>query len=274
VGAPFVSFLSDYGLEDAFVGVCHGVIARLCPEARVIDVTHGIPRHDVLTGAITLRNAIPFLPAGIHLAVVDPTVGASGSNARRAVALRCETERRVLVGPDNGLLSLAAERLGGVVNAVDIGRSPVRLEPVSATFHGRDIFAPVAAALAGGARLAEVGDPIEIEHLVGLDTPQAQADGEGLSAHVLALDRFGNVILDAGHEQLGAAGLRLGSELTLTVDGGRHPARYASTFADVAAGELLLYEDAERMAAVAVNHGSAAEVLGVDRGAAVRVQAQ
>jgi len=272
-GPPIISFLSDYGLDDAFVGVCHGVIVRACPQARIIDVSHGIPRHDILSGALTLRNAVPYLPAGVHLAVVDPTVGASGSHARRAVALRTEFERRVLVGPDNGLLSLAAARLGGVINAVDIGRSPHRLEPVSATFHGRDIFAPVAAALAAGARLAEVGDPIAIEDLVTLSPSEAQADGDGLHAHVLALDRFGNVILDAGHEQLGAAGLRLGAELTLTVSGARHPARYASTFADVAAGGLLLYEDAERQAALAVNHGSAAELLGVARGTAVRVQA-
>ncbi len=268
----FISFLSDYGLDDEFVGVCHGVIASVCPQARVIDVTHGIPRHDVATGALTLRNAVPFLPAGVHLAVVDPTVGARGADARRAIALATATERRILVGPDNGLLSLAAERLGGVVEAVDIGRSNRRLEPVSATFHGRDIFAPVAAALAAGAALAEVGDPIAADDLARVEISHAQAGDDGLHAHVLALDRFGNVILDAGHEQLGAAGLRLGAELELITDGDRHRARYAVTFADVALGELLLYEDAQHMAAVAVNHGSAAHTLGVDRGSALRVR--
>jgi len=205
---PIISFLSDYGLDDNFVGVCHGVIARLCPSARIIDLTHGIPRHDVLSGALTLRSAVPFLPAGIHLAVVDPTVGARGHQARRAVALATASERRILVGPDNGLLSLAAEQLGGVVDAVDVGRSPYRLEPVSATFHGRDIFAPVAAALAGGAALPEVGEPIAIEDLATVALPQAAADDAGLTAHVLTIDRFGNVILDAGHEHLGTAGLR------------------------------------------------------------------
>jgi len=270
--APFISFLSDYGLDDVFVGVCHGVIARLCPQARVLDLSHGIPRHDVLSGALALRNALPYLPAGIHLAVVDPTVGASGRDARRAVALRTAEERRILVGPDNGLLALAAERLGGVVDAVDIGRSPQRLEPVSATFHGRDIFAPVAAALAGGEPLADVGDPIAIDGLATVEISRAQADADGLRAHVLAIDRFGNVILDATHAELGAAGLRLGTDLELVAGGSRHAARYAATFADVARGELLLYEDAERMAAVAVNHGSAAQTLGLERGAPLDVR--
>ena len=269
---PIISFLSDYGLDDNFVGVCHGVIARLCPSARIIDLTHGIPRHDVLSGALTLRSAVPFLPAGIHLAVVDPTVGARGHQARRAVALATASERRILVGPDNGLLSLAAEQLGGVVDAVDVGRSPYRLEPVSATFHGRDIFAPVAAALAGGAALPEVGEPIAIEDLATVALPQAAADDAGLTAHVLTIDRFGNVILDAGHEHLGTAGLRLGHELELTAGARRHRARFAATFADVPPGEMLLYEDAERMVAVAVNHGSAAEALAVERGAELLVR--
>src|ERR1019366_4770668 len=142
--APIVSFLSDYGLLDEFVGVCHGVIASRCPRARVIDLTHSIAPQDVRAGAFALRGALPFVPAGVHLAVVDPGVG----SARRAVAMRTAVEDRLLGGPDNGLLMLAAERFAGVSEVVDVGRSPVRLEPVSSTFHGRDIFAPVAAALA------------------------------------------------------------------------------------------------------------------------------
>jgi S-adenosyl-L-methionine hydrolase (adenosine-forming) len=159
-----ITFLSDYGYEDDFAGVCHGVIARIAADARVIDLTHGIPRHNVRAGALVLRNALPYMPAGVHLAVVDPEVGAE----RRAVALRCPGPagepgdgERLLVGPDNGVLSLAAERFGGAVEAVEIGRSPWRLEPVAATFHGRDIFAPVAAHLATGRPLAEAGEPCE-----------------------------------------------------------------------------------------------------------------
>jgi S-adenosylmethionine hydrolase len=273
VADPMISFLSDYGRDDEFVGVCHGVIALRCPPARVIDVTHGIPRHDVRAGAIALRNAVAYLPAGVHLAVVDPTVGASGERARRAIAVQAASEDRLLVGPDNGLLALALERLGGAVAAADIGRSPLRLEPVSATFHGRDIFAPVAAALACGEPLAAVGDPFAVEDLRGLDLPRARLSDGALVTHALMNDRFGNVILDATHEQLGQAGLRLGS--TVYVEAGReqHVARFAGTFADVEPGEMLLYEDAQRMAALAVNRGSAARLLDVGRDDELRLHA-
>ncbi len=269
---PFISFLSDYGYDDEFVGVCHGVIAQRCAIARVIDVTHGIPRHDVRAGALALRNAVAFLPAGVHIAVVDPTVGASGEKSRRAVALRTAEAGHFLVGPDNGLLAPAAERLGGAVEAVDIGRSQCRLEPVAATFHGRDIFAPVAAALAGGQPLAGVGDPMPVEELRPLPLPEARVQVGALVTHVLLADRFGNLILDASHEQLGQAGLRLGAELHVHAGGERHRARVARTFADGDPGELLLYEDAQRMAALAVNRGSAAESLRAGRDSELRLR--
>ena len=159
--SPVITFLSDYGLADDFVGICHGVIATACPQARIIDLTHGIARHDVRSGAILLAEAIPYVPVGVHLAVVDPDVGAQ----RRAVALRTGDGRR-FVGPDNGLLSVAAEAAGGIVEVVDIAQSSFRLKPVSATFHGRDIFAPIAAALAGGRTLTEAGTPIDAADLV------------------------------------------------------------------------------------------------------------
>jgi S-adenosyl-L-methionine hydrolase (adenosine-forming) len=264
--APLISFLSDYGLSDEFVGVCHGVIARLCPEARIIDLTHGIPRHDVRAGALALRSSLEFVPAGVHLAVVDPTVGATGDQSRRAVAAAVAGDDRVLVGPDNGLLWLAAERFGGVEQLVDIGRSPHRLEPVSATFHGRDIFAPVAAAVARGVPLDAVGEAIPPQELRPLHMPSSSRRDGGLLTHVLIIDRFGNAILDATHEQLASAGLRLGAEVELAAhEREAGVARYAATFADVDRGELLLYQDAQRMAAVAVNHGSAAERLGLER---------
>jgi S-adenosylmethionine hydrolase len=250
-----VTFLSDYGLDDDFVGVCHGVIARIAPDVRVIDVTHGIARHDVRAGALVLRRALPYMPAGVHLAVVDPGVG----GARRAVALRCADEQRMLVGPDNGLLMAAAKRFGGVVEAVDVGRSPLRLEPVSASFHGRDVFAPVAAALAAGAALAEAGEPLDPAELQALELPTAELRDGGLVAHVLQADRYGNVVLDAEHGQLAGSGLRLGRAVTVN---GR-PAQYATTFADVPTGGLLLYEDGYRTLALAVNRGSALAQLGL-----------
>ena len=263
--APLISFLSDYGLRDEFVGVCHGVIAWRCPAARVIDLTHEIPRHDVRAGALVLRDALQYVPAGVHLGVVDPTVGAAGRHARRAVALRVSVEDRLLVGPDNGLLMLAAERLGGILEAVDIGRSRERLEPVSATFHGRDIFSPVAAALAGGEPLGALGEPLAVEELRALELPRAHTADGAIVTHVLRADHFGNLTLDASHALLSEAGVRLGEALSVQVAGRLHRARYAATFADVAAGELLLYEDAQRAPALAVNRGSAADLLGVGR---------
>ena len=252
-----VTFLSDYGLGDDFVGVCHGVIAQIAPAGRVIDVTHGIERHDVRLGALVLRRALEYMPAGVHLAVVDPGVG----SARRAVALRCGAAERLLVGPDNGLLCPAAERFGGVAEAVDIGASPLRLEPVSASFHGRDVFAPVAAHLATGTPLARVGDALDPGDLVRLDLPRARVTPDGVVAHVLHADGYGNVVLDATHEDLAAAGLHRGAPITVD----RRRALYATTFADVGTGELLLYEDGYRVLSLAVNRGSALTALGLAR---------
>lgn len=261
---PVITFLSDYGLDDDFVGVCHGVIARLAPEARVLDVTHGVPRHDVRTGALVLRRALPYFPAGVHLAVVDPEVGAE----RRAIALRTAEEGRLMVGPDNGLLSLAAIRFGGIVEAVDLVRSRHRLEPTAATFHGRDIFAPIAAELASGAPLAEAGEPLDPDELVRLEMPLARAEEGELVAHALAFDRFGNVMLDVEHAELTAVGLRLGRPVLVN----DHAATYATTFADVPPGELLLYQDAYRTLALAVNRGSAAHNLGLGLDDEVRIR--
>jgi hypothetical protein len=259
---PVITFLSDYGLLDEFVGVCHGVMARRCPGARVIDLTHAIPRHDVRSGAIVLRSALPFLPAGVHLAVVDPGVSAVGRHARRAIALRTIEQDHLLVGPDNGLLLPAAERLAGVAEAVDIGESPERLEPVSRTFHGRDIFAPVAAALAAGEPLSAVGEPLPVTALRRIGLPSAQVSDEVMTVHVLRGDTFGNLILDATYDQLLAIGATLGDTLTVTHAGAVRKARYAATFAEVSPGDLLIYEDATSMVALAVNRGSAAELLG------------
>jgi S-adenosyl-L-methionine hydrolase (adenosine-forming) len=268
---PLITFLSDYGHSDEFVGVCHGVIARRCPAARVIDITHAIPAYDVRAGAIVLADALPYMPAGVHLAVVDPQVGATSERARRAVALRTGAEDRLLVGPDNGLLALAAERFGGVAQAVEISGSCERLQPVSHTFHGRDLFAPVAAALADGERLAFVGEPLAPRSLVGLELPAARVQGGVLIAHVLRVDRFGNLILDASVAQLEQAGAGLGRSVALEVAGRPFAASFCSTFADVPAGQLVLYEDAAHRCALAVNLGSAAEWLGIGPDAELRV---
>jgi S-adenosylmethionine hydrolase len=226
-----ITFLSDYGLADEFVGVVHGVIAGICPEARVIDLTHGIPRQDVLAGARVLARSLPYVPAGVHLAVVDPEVGAR----RRAVALRTIEEGRLLVGPDNGLLMPAAERFGGVAEVVEISASPWRLEPVSATFHGRDLFAPIAARLAAGAPLGAAGTPLEPAELVTREHSQPRQEADALVAHVVGIDGFGNAILDGAHDDLVASGLRLGDAVAARVGGRRVRGVVARTFSDVAA---------------------------------------
>jgi S-adenosyl-L-methionine hydrolase (adenosine-forming) len=260
--APFITFLSDYGLQDEFVGICHGVMAAICPEATVIDLTHGIPRHDVRAGAAVLERSLSYLPRGVHLAVVDPDVGAQ----RRAVAIGV-ADGRMLVGPDNGLLWPAAEAAGGIQAAADIARSRFRLEPVSATFHGRDIFAPVTAQLAGGVPLAEVGEPLDPAELVRIEPTAPRREGDTLVAHVRSIDRFGNLQLDAGHDDLAGSGLKLGRTASVRPAGGDpRDVSFARTFADVAPGQPLLYEDSARRLSLAVNHGDASAWLpaGVD----------
>ena len=261
-----VSLLTDYGREDDFVGVCHAVIAGIHPEARIIDVSHGIARHDVRQGAIVLRNTLPYVPAGVHVAIVDPQVGTE----RRAVALSTE-DGRILVGPDNGLMSLAWERFGGVVEAVDVSRSKHRLEPVSATFHGRDVFAPVAAHLAAGAPLAEAGDPLDPDALDVIELPEPRTDDGTVVAHVLTLDRFGNASLNLSHEELAGTGIVLGGQVELRVGTERYLANVAHTFADVRPGDILVYEDSYRALSIAINRGDAAATLQLAPDAEVRI---
>jgi S-adenosylmethionine hydrolase len=264
-----ITFLSDYGTDDEFAGVCRAVIARIAPEARVIDLTHGIGRHDVRQGAAVLANALPFSPPGIHLAVVDPEVGTE----RRAVAVRVAEEGRILVGPDNGLLWPATERLGGPLEAADISLSPFRLEPLSATFHGRDVFAPVAATLAQGAALGEVGAPLPPNALTTLESSEARIEDGRTFAPVAYVDHYGNVVLAVADGRLPETGLRLGHHVVVETASGRAEAVFARTFADVGPGGLLLYVDSYRALALAVNRGSAAETLGVAAGDEVVLRA-
>jgi hypothetical protein len=261
-----VTFLTDYGRDDDFVGVCHGVIRSICPDAQIVDITHGIRRYGVRDGALVLRNTLPYMPVGVHLAIVDPQVGSE----RRGLALRTG-DGRSLVGPDNGVLSLAWEACGGVEAAVDVSRSPHRLEPVSATFHGRDVFAPVAAHLAAGAELLDAGDPLDPEALATVELPRPRTERGALVAHALTIDRFGNAALNVGHDEMAGTGLTLGGTVELEVRGERYLAIYAQTFADVKPGELIVYEDAYRTLAVAINRGDAAATLGLELDAEVRL---
>ena len=264
-----ITFLSDYGYADEFAGVCRAVIARIAPAAPLIDLTHGIRRHEVGHGAAALAAALPFAAPGVHLAVVDPGVGAQ----RRAVAVRAADDGRLLVGPDNGLLWPAAQRLGGAVEAVEISRSPVRIEPTSQTFHGRDLFAPVAAHLAIGAALADLGDPVDPGSLVALERPPPRVvPGGGIVATVGHRDGYGNVVLVAGAADLATAGLEPGARITVGAAGREHRAIHGRTFADAPAGGLLAYEDSSGALALAVNRGDAAALLGIGAGDEVELR--
>jgi S-adenosylmethionine hydrolase len=261
--ARLITFLSDYGLEDEFVGVCHAVIVSIVPEATVIDLSHGIRRHDVRRGATALAETIVFAPPGVHLAVVDPGVG----TPRRAIAAASAEGGRFFVGPDNGLLVPALAHFGGAAEAVDISASPVRLEPVSATFHGRDIFAPVAAHIAKGAELRDIGEPIDHATLEVLAEISPQIEpGLRLTAEVGDVDGFGNAALLASAEDASAAGLEQGKRLRAAAPRRSDELLYARTFADVAEGEPLLYVDSAGALALAVNRGDAARRLDLEPG--------
>jgi S-adenosylmethionine hydrolase len=251
----WVTFTSDYGLQDNFVGVCHGVIARIAPAARVIDVTHEVAAQDVRQGATVLAQSVPYLPAAVHLAVVDPGVGTGRGQ------LAVEAGGHVLIGPDNGLLLWAADALGGVRRAHAIANPAYRLEPVSRTFHGRDLFAPAAAHVAAGTQPAALGPELDPGRLVRIEPPEATLDGGRLGGEIVLVDRFGNLALSLGHDELERSGLRLGDRVEVKAGDRTVSGTVGETFAAVEAGELVLYEDSFGRAAVSVNHGSAAEAL-------------
>lgn len=263
---PFITFLTDFGLEDDFVGTCHGVIAGIAPEARVIDITHGIRPGHILQAALVLANVLPYMPAGVHLAVVDPGVGGS----RRAVALR-DGEGRLHVGPDNGLLLPAADGFGGVAAAHELADPAYSLQPVSRTFHGRDLFSPAAAHLAAGVPLDALGPQLDPDSLVRVDVPQAEVGQNRIRAVALAVDRFGNIALNLTREQLDRTELAPGTRVEIVCRGERYYAVFAHTFGDADPGELILYEDSYRNIAVAVSRGSAAQLLRAEEGTELRL---
>jgi S-adenosylmethionine hydrolase len=263
MGFEWISFTTDYGLEDGFVAACHGVAARLAPTVRIIDVTHLVPPGDIRRGATVLSQTVTDLPRAVHVAVVDPGVG----TARRPVGVLTAT-RSVLVGPDNGLLLPAADELGGITAAVTLSNAGWHAGHVTPTFHGRDLFMPVAARLARGADLAEAGPALDPASLVRLDPPEVRRVGDRLVSAVLSVDRFGNVQLAA----------RPDAHITrpddpaapvLLVNG--QPARRVGTFGDVPVGELAVLVDSAGHLAVVVNGGSAADRLGVTAGETVEL---
>lgn len=279
-GAIF--FLTDYGRRDGFVAVCHGVMLRIVPDVRIIDVTHDVPPQDVRHGAVVLAQTVPYLPPSVVVGVVDPGVG----SRRRAVAV--VVGEHVLVGPDNGLLVWAADTAGGVAEAVELTSPEYRLGGNAITFHGRDIFAPAAAHLAAGVPMRELGPAVPPDALVRLPDPVVRVRDGGVQAEVHVVDHFGNVSLAARAADLDRAGVTVGDRLDVVV-GARsgssgnegdsstgepsvYRARVCRIFADVAPGELLAYVDSYGYAALAVSQGNAAGRLGVVPGDAVTLR--
>ena len=251
----FITFLTDFGLQDDFVGTCHGVIKRIAPDAEIIDITHGIPPQAVMQGALVLANTLPYMPVGVHLAVVDPGVGGH----RRALALR-DGDGRLYIGPDNGLLLPAGER-AGITDAHELANPAYALETVSRTFHGRDLFAPAAAHLARGVPIGELGPPIDPEALVRLELPEPSFAEGVLHATTLYVDSFGNIALNLTRDDLDRVGVVPGTRVELEVSGERYYAVAARTFADARPGDVILFEDSYRNMSIAISNGNAAAML-------------
>jgi S-adenosylmethionine hydrolase len=253
-----VLFLTDFGYEDEFAGVCRAVIDRLAPQVKVIDLAHGIGPGDIRRGALALAAAVPYSAPAVWLAVVDPGVG----TARRAVAVRAG--EHLLVGPDNGLLWPAIEAAGGADSAWEISQSRARLEGARRTFHGRDVFSPVAACLARGDDPGGLGSPIEVTGLIPLELPEARISDGRIEATVLAADRYGNLFLNVSAEQAEATSLRPDSPVSVeTASGHRQTVAFARAFGEVEEGAALIYPDSSGSLSLAVNRGDASAAFGL-----------
>ncbi|HWP63831.1 MAG TPA: SAM-dependent chlorinase/fluorinase [Candidatus Binatia bacterium] len=268
---PLISFLTDFG-ADVAAAVCRGVILGICPEATILDISHAVRKFAVADGAWRLVFALPYLPVGIHVAVVDPGVGTE----RRPIGLRVG-RGDVLIGPDNGLLVPAAEALGGIVEARLLSNPSLCRETVSSTFHGRDIFAPMAAHLATGVPFEAVGPTLPPEDLVRLPEPQPRVDRGGLETVVVFVDGFGNAYVAGTPEDLEAAigPLTPGRPLRLRFgdpDGPTVRLTWQRTFGEVPRGALLLYRSSTGLLAASENQGSIAERLGLAVGLPVRIE--
>ena len=265
-GQSWLTFLSDYGFEDPFLGVCKGVIARtalaLQVDIRVLDVMHMVNPQDVEQGAAVLASAVPYLPVpAVHLALVDPF----RPTPTRGVAVRT-ADGSVFVSPDNGLTSQAWDVVGGPVQA-HVLDNPEMWHPMPArTFRGRDVFAPVAARLAAGAPLEQVGSRLDVDELERLPVREPTVDEDHVHGEVVTVDHFGNLTLNLQASHLEQAGMRLGDTVELRCSGKARTVPFLSTYGEAAQGSLVVCEDSFRTITVAVNMGSAAETLRARRG--------
>ena len=263
-----VSFLSDYGLDDEFVGVVKSVLRSLAPDVAVIDITHNIAPHDVRAGGLALARASQYLAPGVVLAVVDPGVG----GVRRAIAIEVGGGQSILVGPDNGLLAPAVAMCGGATAAVELDNAAFHLvtadDGVGVTFAGRDVFAPAAAHLCLGAELRDLGTPIDVETLTPGLIPVARHENDAIITEVLWVDRYGNAQLNIDATDLE----QLGTSLRVRVRESTRRAVLASTYSDLTAGVVGLIVDSYGLLSLCVDRGSAALELRVAAGDEVRLE--
>lgn len=265
-GTRPICFLSDFGLYDDFVGLCKGVVLRISPESTVIDLTHEVPGFAVEAGAEILEHATRYMPEDtVYLAIVDPGVGTE----RRALALRSKGGA-LFVGPDNGLLISAAKSLGGIVSAVALTNPNFHLQPVSSTFHGRDIFAPVAAHLASGVEIERLGETLDPASLARVKLPGMNKEGANtLTAIIVGIDRYGNARLSATAEE---AGIELGALLEVEAgQSGEMMVRYVETFGHSMIGDLVLVPDSHQCLSLSINKGHASRALALEVGDRVRL---
>ncbi len=253
-----IVFLSDFGYRNEWVGICHAVMNRIAPESSIVDLSHGVPPLDVRNGALLLVDSLPYLAAdAVLLAIVDPSVGRDRDLAFEA------NDGRLVVGPDNGLLAPAAAALGGVARAVEITSPDVVLNPISPSFHARDVLAPAAAHLASGAALDEFGPAVDPASLAQMAIPEPTVEHGKIECEVLDLNRFGNVLLNVRAADLAASGLGEDGAVQIDATSGSARAERVSTYADVESGEWGLIVDPRGWALVIRgNPANAAEGLG------------
>ena len=260
-----IVFVTDFGYRNEWVGICHAVMSRISPASRIVDLSHAVPPLDVISGALLLADSLPYLADdAVVLAVVDPNVGRDPEVAVEAAS------GRLLVGPDNGLLSLAWEALGGACRAVRITSPEVIVEPVAPSFHARDVLCPAAAHLAAGMPIEELGDAVDVAELVRATVPKAEVGPGKVVCEVLDLNRFGNAQLNVRAAELAAAGLDGASSLAVETTGGSALARLVGTYADLEADEFgLMFDPRGWLSVIRGNPGNAAEGLGLESGARV-----
>lgn len=262
-----ISFLSDFGRDDEFVGVVHGVIARIAPEVRVIDIGHEFAQGDIRAGALALMRSIQYLPQGVALAVIDPTVGTE----RRAIGVR--TEWGVFIGPDNGLLAPAVAMVGGADKVASLDNPELRLPAPGETFHGRDLFGPAAAVIASGqAAFEDLGTEVDPDSLAPLMLPLVQHEDGAVVGEVLWVDHFGNAQFNITPEDLQLIGVTPGTDIVLKIAAAEFPVEWVTSYGDVEEGEGLLHIDSYGQIAVAVRNGSAVESFPLAEGTAATIR--